>query len=655
MSRKVKNIIIISLIIIVGIASGFTIMLAKNSVKENSNGVMQTPPQEQNGMQEQGVGPGQMQEQQSNSEMSQNQGTPPEMPNSNTNMKEESSNSGNQETPPAKPDGSEENGNMTEPPEKPDSSSENSDQDSAQEDNKMTTMQGSSEQSNNQMQPPSMPGQNANNESSELDISYYILFGIEGFVISVLLAYLIMSNFNKHTMTIALSGARRIIIFVILVVLLTSALTVAQSFIANKLIEDNQTQNQGGMQMPGGNGGMSGNVTYTASKEITEDSTIESGEYSSTTTDENALLVSGDVDVSVSNATITKTGDSEGGDNSNFYGNNSAVLAKDGANLTLKNITVTTDADGANGVFSYGGSATTNNSSSDGTTITISDSTITTTGDNAGGIMTTGGGTTNANNLTINTSGTSSAAIRSDRGGGTVNVDKGTYTTTGQGSPAVYSTANIKVSNADLIAKASEGIVIEGANTVSIENCDLTDSNTKLNGQSTTYKNIFLYQSMSGDASNGTATFTAKNSKITTNNGDTLYVTNTTATINLENNTIVNNDSTGNFLRAQKDSWGNSGSNGGNVTLKMTNQKAEGNIVIDSISTLNMQMMEGSYYEGTINGANEAKSIELKLDSTSKIKLTGDSYVTSLEDADTTYSNIDFNGYKLYVNGVAIN
>lgn len=64
----------------------------------------------------------------------------------------------------------------------------------------------------------------------------------------------------------------------------------------------------------------------------------------------------------------------------------------------------------------------------------------------------------------------------------------------------------------------------------------------------------FLYQSMSGDASNGNATFTAKNSKITTNNGDTFYITNTTATINLTNNTIVNNDSTGNFLRAQKDS-----------------------------------------------------------------------------------------------------
>ena len=403
------------------------------------------------------------------------------------------------------------------------------------------------------------------------------------------------------------------------------------------------------------NNNKNSSVNYSSKKEITEDTTINEGTFESTSQDENTISVNGGVTVTLSNISVTKTGDSDGGNNTSFYGTNSAIITKSGANLTLENISVKTNAAGANGVFSYGGSATTNNSSSDGTTITISDSTITTTGDNAGGIMTTGGGTTNASNLTINTSGTSSAAIRSDRGGGTVKVNGGTYTTTGNGSPSIYSTADITVNDATLVAKASGGIVIEGANTVTINNCDLTDSNTKLNGQSTTYKNIFLYQSMSGDASNGNATFTAKNSKITTNNGDTFYITNTTATINLTNNTIVNNDSTGNFLGAQKDSWGNTGSNGGNVTLIMTQQNAEGNIVIDSISTLDMTMSESSYYEGTINGSNEAKSITLKLDSTSKIKLTGDSYVTSLEDADTTYSNIDFNEYKLYVNGVAIN
>ena len=406
----------------------------------------------------------------------------------------------------------------------------------------------------------------------------------------------------------------------------------------------------------GGLGGQSsGTASYSAVKEIASDETIKDETYSSENSDENAVLATGSITAQLSDTTITKTGDSDGGDTSNFYGNNSGITAKDGAALTLKNMKITTDASGANGVFSYGGSATTNNSSGDGTSVTISDSEITTTGDNAGGIMTTGGGTMTASDLTINTSGRSSAAIRTDRGGGSVDVTVGTYTTTGIGSPSVYSTADIIVSNAKLVAKASEGIVIEGKNSVTLNDCTLTDSNTELNGQSTTYKNIFLYQSMSGDAANGNAEFTAADSKITTKKGDTLYVTNTTATINLENNTIKNTDSEGNFLRAQSDSCGNSGSNGGNVTLVMTKQKATGNIVIDSISTLDMAMKSGSYYEGTINGDNSARLIKLTLDKKSKLKLTGDSYVTSLDDADTDYSNIDFNGYTLYVDGEAIN
>ena len=396
----------------------------------------------------------------------------------------------------------------------------------------------------------------------------------------------------------------------------------------------------------------SSSVTYSSVKEITNTEDITSGEYNSTNADENAISVS-KVKSTISNITVDKTGDSDGGDNTSFYGTNSAILAKDGANLTIKNVNITTDATGANGVFSYGGSATTNNSSSDNTTINISDSTITTSKDNSGGIMTTGGGIMNATNLVITTEGTSSAAIRSDRGGGTVTVNKGTYKTTGKGSPSIYSTADITVKNATLIATASEGVVIEGKNSVTLENVELTDTNNTLNGQSTTYKNIFLYQSMSGDAANGEATFTSKDSTITTNKGDSFYVTNTTATINLENNKIINNDSTGNFLRIQKDSWGNSGSNGGSVTLNLTNQEANGNIVVDSISKLTMNLSNNSSFKGSINNANEGE-VSLTLDKSSSITLTSNTYIKTLTNADSTNSNINLNGYKLYVNGVKL-
>ena len=434
--------------------------------------------------------------------------------------------------------------------------------------------------------------------------------------------------------------------YVIIIVTLVATLGILW-FLIIDTVNTNYVTNNNTSTMNNNNNNSS--ATYSAIKEITTDETIESGDFTSTNTDENAISVSGDITATLSNINVTKTGDSDGGDNTSFYGTNSAIIAKNGASLTIKNANITTNATGANGVFSYGGSATTNNSSSDGTTVNISDSTITTNKDNSGGIMTTGGGTMNAENLTITTAGTSSAAIRSDRGGGTVTVNKGTYKTTGKGSPAIYSTADITVKNATLTATASEGAIIEGT----LENVTLTDTNNELNGQSTTYKNIFLYQSMSGDAASGEAVFTAKGSTITTNKGDSFYVTNTTATINLENNTIINNDTTGNFLRIQKDSWGNSGSNGGTVTLNLINQSATGNIVVDSISSLTMNLTNGSSFKGTINGENTGE-VSLILDSSSTITLTGDTYVKSLTNANATNSNIHTNGYKLYVNGALL-
>lgn len=432
--------------------------------------------------------------------------------------------------------------------------------------------------------------------------------------------------------------------YAIIIIVLVAILGVLWFLMVSGNNNPNNSNNQGNNQTGMNN---NSNTSYSGVKEITKDEIITSGEYKSSNADENAILVSGDVTASISNITAQKTGDSDGGDSTSFYGTNSAILAKGGATLTIKNATITTDATGANGVFSYGGSATTNNSSSDGTTVNISDSTITTTKGNSGGIMTTGGGTTNAKNLTITTSGQSSAAIRSDRGGGTVNVDGGTYTTNGVGSPAIYSTAEITVKNAKLISTASEGAIIEGKNSITLENVELTDTHTK-NVRSKTYKNIFIYQSMSGDAAEGVATFTAKTSTITTNKGDSFYVSNTSAVINLTNNKIINNDSTGYFLRAQADAWGNEGSNGGKVTLNLTNQEVDGNIGVDEISSLTMNMTSSSF-KGIIDAKNG--EVKLTLDKSSTITLTGDSYVTSLTNADSSNSNINLNGYKLYVGG----
>jgi hypothetical protein len=156
---------------------------------------------------------------------------------------------------------------------------------------------------------------------------------------------------------------------------------------------------------------------------------------------------------------------------------------------------------------------------------------------------------------------------------------------------------------------------------------------------------------MSGDASVGTGNFTAQNSTITTNKGDTFYITNTDAVITLTNNKFTNTD--GDFMRIEAAKWGTSGSNGGNVTLKLSDQDVEGDIIVDSISSLDMTLSDGSSYKGAINNKGTGY-VTLTLSKDSKLTLTGDTYVNTLTDEDEDYSNIDFNGYKLYVNGTDI-
>ena len=187
-------------------------------------------------------------------------------------------------------------------------------------------------------------------------------------------------------------------------------------------------------------------------------------------------------------------------------------------------------------------------------------------------------------NLTVNTAGNSSAAIRTDRGGGTVVVDKGTYTSTGYNSPAVYSTANITVKNATLNAENSEALVIEGQNSITLENTNVTGNMSSTEGSSSdnNVHNVMIYQSMSGDAESGTATFTMKGGTLTGRNGDQIYVTNTHSVITLEDVTITNQDSSGRLLAVLGNDatrgWGTAGANGGQVDLTTTNQTLTGRL-----------------------------------------------------------------------------
>lgn len=371
--------------------------------------------------------------------------------------------------------------------------------------------------------------------------------------------------------------------------------------------------------------------TFKGTTIVTENKSIAHESMTNTTADQNAFIGKNKAVVNIENSVFDKTGNTTSDDNSNFRGQNAVVLSIDGSQINIKGSNITSNSKGSNAVFATG----------ENSVINVENTNIHTKSDSSRGLDATYKGTVNGKNLTITTEGAHSATLATDHGEGTITAEAAKLTTSGEGSPVIYSTGNIMVNNVNGIANNSEIGVVEGKNSITLTNSNVTGY--KDNG-------FMLYQSFSGDAESGIARLKAENNTLTTHaTGAFLYVNNTTAEVDLSNNAIsMPNTST--LVKAAADSrWGKTGENGGHLTLRTSNQELSGNIMADSISTIALDMTNGSSLVGAVNTDNTAKEVTVKLSKDSNWILTGDSYVKSLSNEDTTGSNIQLNGYKLVV------
>ena len=148
---------------------------------------------------------------------------------------------------------------------------------------------------------------------------------------------------------------------------------------------------------------------------------------------------------------------------------------------------------------------------------------------------------------------------------------------------------------------------------------------------------VMIYQSMSGDAEVGEAEFSVTGGSLATGSGDLFYVTNTRCTIELEGVALGLAD--GNLLTVSGNSgkrgWGEAGSNGATCELVATNQRLEGAIVVDDISSLTLELEEGTVFEGTVNASGDAGKV-------------ADAHISSLVG---DVANVVANGHHLYVGG----
>ena len=493
-------------------------------------------------------------------------------------------------------------------------------------------------------------------ENKILKSEFYIVLTVETLIFSTCITYLIISKLNEYSIKESFSNPYKIMLFFCIILISTSLITIITSNITirlksintnknNIIIEDKTKERDTKID----NIKPNNNEINLAGANTINDDKILTGTYTSENNDENTILVNNGGNLSITDSTITKSGDATNIENSDFYGINSAILVQKDSIATIKNSKITTSAKGSNAIFATGEKAK----------ISINNSTIETIGSNSSrGLDATYGGLIEADNITITTKGESSATLATDRGEGTIKVTNSNLTTNGKGSPIIYSTGDISIDNTTGVANSSQMVVIEGKNSASVNDSILIASGTG-NKNNVDKAGVMIYQSMSGDSIEGLGVFNSTNTSLTITEKSEVYktapmffVTNTDAEINLTNTKLKYGS---NILLSVvgTDEWGIKGENGGNVTMNTNNQTMSGRIIVDNISTLNINLVKTSY-RGTINTSNVAKEVNLKIDKDSIITLTADTYVTSLENEDKTNSNIEFNDYKLYVNGTAI-
>ena len=405
-------------------------------------------------------------------------------------------------------------------------------------------MSGQNEQSNNQ------PGQMNQNTSSSQSLSalQIVIIGVSVLVFMLAITYLIMSKFGSKTLAETFFGAKPTAIYAVVNVVGTILLVAALVLSSNALLFNNASATSNTSQ-----------ITTESVVDVSDSQELSNKTLSTTSSDESAIVVNDGGSLNATGLTISKSGESSNTENSEFYGLNAAVLVQKGSEATIKNTTIETNATGANAIFSTGENAI----------IYVSNTKITTTGDSSRGLDATYGGTINANKVTITTSGQHCAAVATDRGEGTVTVKNSTLNTNGKDSPCVYSTGTISISDSKGTATDSSCAVIEGKNSITLNNTNLTSYGVGRVDNGIDNCGVMIYQSMSGDASEGTGTFNATDSALTISKKSKVYetspmffITNTDAVINLENTKLNYGSNQLVTVSGNDGEWGSQGSNG---------------------------------------------------------------------------------------------
>ena len=330
---------------------------------------------------------------------------------------------------------------------------------------------------------------------------------------------------------------------------------------------------------------------------------------------------------------LVKIGEDTSVDEALAYGTEAAALAVNAdSNMLLSSVIAESACPGAAGLFSC-----------DGGSSYADETTISTAGADSAAVRTTSGGIMVGNALHAQTEGARSPGLACASPRSTLSVTNSDFETGGSLSPILESRGRIEADNITGASGASPLAILEDQGAVLVSNSRLSSTSIDGSANGGIPCAVMLYRAEAADrtAEEDPALFQASDSTLesTIRSGAFFYLTNTRARVLLSGNRLLFDEGEAALLRAEGNNsrgWGSSGKNGALCDVTACNQKLKGAVESDSLSSVDLHLLEGSQWTGSssirsnTSGSAVGENLNVSIDSTSSWVVTGNSAVTNI-------------------------
>lgn len=243
-----------------------------------------------------------------------------------------------------------------------------------------------------------------------------------------------------------------------------------------------------------------------------------------------------------------------------------------------------------------------------------------------------GGDNTNINQIIANTFGDNSPVLYVRNSNPTV-IDRFTGNSSGARSAIVNTNSIVKITHFTFEAAGDTGLELVNNGSLS-----LTEGSLVIKSEDSD-KKIFVR----GNNNRGTASLSMLNTSLSAGGGTLFKVVNDNFSLDLSHVEIVSKKPLENFMEL----------NNSTTFLSIREQAINGKIVLEQNSQLYLDLSGGAVFIGSIPESKDS-IVNINMDRSCKIILTGDMYINSFSDTVTLKDSIVTNGHSVFVDGVKV-